>query len=228
MNLPKPPMVMTSESKNDDISHFYLQKTLRHGERMSSGFSNLTVSTCDSETQPEACCSLAGFFDKIASILHIKSFNTSCSCPHVLIADDDNFQHFYYHTLFQKTFGYNIADSKEHLHIKLCFYGEELIERFNKIAACGCNKLMLAIIDYSMGDTKLNGVETAIKLRKSGYKGPVILRTSETEEYLNTQHIDLYFLFKTKVISEMVGKDNLKHIKEVIERYIKKDRKPFN
>ena len=90
MNLSKPLMVMASESKNDTISHFYLQKAL-HDERMSSSnFSSLTVSTCDSGTEAEACCSLAGFFDKKASILHIKRSNTSFLAHMSLYTTDNN------------------------------------------------------------------------------------------------------------------------------------------
>ena len=224
MHLPKPLIVMTPKLKHDDTSHLSPEKGPSPGQRMSSsGFSNLTISTCDSDTELESSCSSLDIFDKLTSFFHRKRSSKSCSCPHVLIADDDPFQHFCYQTLFQKSLEFNdIADIKEDLHMKLCFSGEELINRFKKIALCGCNRPLLVIVDYFMGNYKLNGIQAVFKIRAAGYTGPIVLRTSETEEYLNARHIDFYFLFKTNVITEMVAKDNLKHIKEIIQGYVQK------
>ena len=153
----------------------------------------------------------------------MKLKTSSCSCPHVLIADDDRFQHFCYHNLFQKSLEYNDpVDEKEGLHIKLFFYGEELIRRVFDLVACGCNKLMLVIIDYSMGSSNLNGIETAFRLRKAKYTGCIILRTSENEEYLKAKHNNYHSFFETNIISEMMSKNNMNPIKDIIRQYVQK------
>jgi len=141
----------------------------------------------------------------------------SC-CPHIIIADDDPFQHFYYQSFFQKTVdldGFNIT--KEDLKIELCQSGEELIERCEKVAKCDCGSLVLVITDYNMGIDKINGVETAINVRKVGYNGSVILRTSETKEYLKEKHQDFDDLLIDETVDAYVEKEDLKKVKDIVK-----------
>ena len=190
---------------------------------LTSRFSSLRFSEQDSESEVEAPSCTVEILNKLIRLLPIK-LKTACSCPYVLIADDERFQHFCYKILFEKSFKHDNSTpaKREELHINLFFDGETLLRKFNRIASCGCNGLILVIVDYSMGSGRLNGIETALRLRKAKYTGPIILRTSETEEYLQTRHHDYHSLIKGKVINEKVSKDNIKHIKDVIRRYVHK------
>jgi len=146
----------------------------------------------------------------------------SCKCPQVLIADDDSFQHFYYHTLFQKSFNSkDLSPEMEHLRLQLCYSGEELLECLNEIQKCGCNTVMLVIIDYYMGKENLNGIETSIAVRKIGYDGFLLLRTSETQESLKGLHENIDDLFTQKTISALVVKSDINKGKEIIQNALK-------
>lgn len=107
------------------------------------------------------------------------------------------------------------------MNIQLSFSGEELLEKLEKIKACGCEKVKLIILDYQMGDNKLNGVATAEKLRENGYKGPTLLRTSEKKEDLYERHTNFDKLVKDKVIDTIIPKNDPKLGKELIEFYYK-------
>jgi len=135
-----------------------------------------------------------------------------------LVADDDYFQHLYYYGLFHKSLDLQVFE-QEDVNVQLSFSGEELLEKLEKIKACGCEKIRLVILDYQMGDDKLNGVATAKKLRETGYGGPVLLRTSEKKEELERKHENFEGLIKDKVIDTIVPKSDSKLGKELIEFY---------
>jgi len=128
-----------------------------------------------------------------------------CKCPKVIVADDDAFQHLYYKILFQKV---EIGSQSEYPCFDTCFSGEELLEKLNKAQKCGCETTRLVIIDYQMGEKKLNGVETCIQVRENGYKGHILLRTSESKDSLKTIHKDFEQLFKENIINVLVDKSD--------------------
>ncbi len=145
-----------------------------------------------------------------------------CSCPHILIADDDSFQHLYYQSLFQKSLDFEgIFVSRENLRVQLFFSGEELLQSFQRIQKCGCKELVMIITDYQMGSGKLNGVDTCTQLRSAGYKGTLFLRTSESLKDLKYSHPNFSQLFETNIINALIEKGNLQDGKEIIQSYLK-------
>jgi len=154
---------------------------------------------------------------------HTTHKNDTCNCPHILVADDDGFQHLYYQSLFQKSLDFDgIYISRENLRLHLCFSGEELIKKFTEIKECGCSELLLIITDYQMGLDKLDGVKTSTYLREAGYIGPLILRTSESQEYLKEQHDDFGKLIEMKIISDVLDKSDIQNGKETIQIYLQR------
>ena len=156
-----------------------------------------------------------------------KSFNktmpikSACDCPNVIVADDDPFQHFYYQVLLQKVLKSEEECNKpERLSMHLCFSGEELIEKMDKGAKCGCDMIRLISIDYQMGAKKLNGVDTSVLVRKDGYKGHLLLRTSETEDSLKRIHKDFDQLLKEKRIM-LVNKNDPTFGENFIQGFVK-------
>ena len=146
---------------------------------------------------------------------------TSCNCPHVLVADDDAFQHLYYQSLFTRSI--NLEDTlftKHAFRFEMFFCGEQLLETLERTQHCGCDRPALIIVDYNMGSDKLNGVQTALKIRESGYKGPIVLRTSETQEYLRTRHMNFEQILKDGRINKLMDKDNISESKEAIQKYL--------
>jgi len=147
---------------------------------------------------------------------------TSCRCPHILVADDDPIQDFYYANLFQKTLDFDsLGIDKENLKVEVCRSGEELLERYKKYKDCVCGKQVLVITDYYMGDKNLNGVETTLALRMAGYKGPVVLRSSESKEVLCRKHVYLKDMLKMKTIDCFLNKNSVRKTKEVLENLMK-------
>jgi len=144
-----------------------------------------------------------------------------CCCPYILVADDDTFQHLYYKGLFQKALkSEEMSLKSQDLCLCTCFSGEELLEKLNKITECGCGTTRLVIVDYQMGEKELNGVETCIKVRKDGYKGNVLLRTSETEISLKKSHQDLDQLFQENIIDVLVNKSDATFGKKFIQKIV--------
>ncbi len=138
-----------------------------------------------------------------------KQTKSSCQCSHVLLADDDRFQAFYYQTLFQKSLDFDhLSIPREDFRFTMSTSGEDLLEEYKKIQACGCRFLSLIIVDYNMGQGKMSGVETILALRKLGYKGLLILRTSETYEYLRERHPNLDEIIENKTINYLLGKND--------------------
>ena len=145
----------------------------------------------------------------------------SCSCPHVLIADDDAFQHLYYQSLLTRSVNIEATlFTKRAFKFEVCFSGEELLEKLRQTRHCGCDRPALIIVDYNMGGDKLNGVQTAIKIRESGYKGPIVLRTSETQEHLRTRHMNFEQMLKDGRINMLMDKKNISESKEAIQKYL--------
>lgn len=146
-----------------------------------------------------------------ANSMPIKS---NCTCPGILAADDDLFQHAYYKCLF-----YTKNKPEDHC-LQTCFSGEELIESLNKVMECGCGTMKLVITDYQMGEKNLNGVETSVKARKGGYKGPLFLRTSETKDFLKENHEDFELLLKENVINVLVNKSDVSFGQKFIQKVV--------
>jgi len=149
--------------------------------------------------------------------VNVCSSGSSCNCPTVLVADDDNFQHMYYRVFFERTLNFEgLAINKETFKLHLSFSGEELIAKLAQIKECGCKSLKLIISDYYMGNANISGVTTCLKVREAGYTGTVLLRTSETQEHLKTQHENFVQLLERQVINQVVSKTEVNHGKEVI------------
>ena len=147
---------------------------------------------------------------------------SSCTCPHVLTADDDEFQHTYYKILFHQSLNYDgLSITKENVRVQLSFSGESLIENYKRMAKCQCNNLMVVIVDYHMGSNKLNGVQVCKELRSLGFEGPILLRTSESENSLLENHKDFLELIENKTINAMLKKSDSKLGKEAIKSYMK-------
>ena len=147
-----------------------------------------------------------------------------CTCPHIFLADDDPFQGFYYETLFQKSLDFEgLAIEKKDFGFDLFKSGEELLTRYQSTKICRCtSRRLMIIVDYNMGKGKMNGIETALKLREIGFAGIIILRTSETDEYLKENHKDLERILERKAVNEILGKNNHNETKERIQRIMGK------
>jgi len=144
---------------------------------------------------------------------------TGCKCPQVIVADDDAFQHLYYKIMFQKASkSEEVSPRSKDLCLRTCFSGEELLVKLNKVQECGCEGTRLVIIDYQMGEKKLNGVDTCIKVRKGGYKGPVLLRTSETRDSLKKIHQDFEQLLEGNIINALINKSDTSFGENIIQK----------
>jgi len=143
---------------------------------------------------------------------------TTCQCSHVLLADDDRFQGFYYQTLFQQSLDFDtLSIQKKDFRFSLSVAGEELLEEYQETKSCRCKAPLLVIVDYNMGPGKMNGIETILALRKEGYKGLIILRTSETFEFLIENHPNLNDLLEAKVLNFLLGKNDHRETKNKIQ-----------
>jgi len=217
------PTLIPTEPKTSHLPLFLSKKSNSFTSNLSKVTSSSTITSLE--------CPFPSSPSKSSNKLLLKSFSltpsrklsrSDCACAHVLVADDDYFQHLYYYGLFNKSLDlHSIGVEKEDVHIQLSFSGEELLEKLEKIKACGCEKVKLIILDYQMGDDKLNGVATAQKLRESGYRGPTLLRTSEKKEDLCERHENFDILVKDKVIDTIIPKSDSKLGKEMIEFYYK-------
>jgi len=167
-----------------------------------STFETLTVSRKDSKSKT----------------LPLKSL---CDCPHIIVADDDPFQHVYYRGLLQKALkAEGICIESQDLCLHACSSGEELIKKMNKILKCGCHTTKLMILDYQMGEKNLNGVETSVKVRKDGYDGNLLLRTSETKDSLKKNHQNFELLLKDHVINVLVNKNDMTFGENFIQKLV--------
>ena len=154
--------------------------------------------------------------------------NNNCSCPDILFADDDTFEHFYYLTLFTSSMNStevsndNSKFNYNNFKIQALFSGEKLLEALKKILECGCKKLKLIISDYFMGKDKMNGVKVCKSVRDMGYDGYTLLRTSETKTSLHSKHEDLDEMINKDIISRFLMKKDLKATKELILKCVTK------
>ena len=149
----------------------------------------------------------------------IKTNGSFFSSPHVLIADDDPFQAFYYSHLFQNSIIFDdlVIEKKDFQHTFFAC-GEELLTGYQKLL----EGPMFIITDYQMGAKKMNGVDTILALRKLGYKGAIILRTSEKQSELKENHPELEKLLESQQISFLVDKSNHLKMKEIVHMLLKK------
>jgi len=151
-----------------------------------------------------------------------EGFISSCSCPNVLIADDDPIQALYYQHLFNKSMCYEgLSIQKEDLKVLIFSSGEELLDYYSQLKNCSCGSLLLIITDYHMGTQNLNGIETILALKKLDYKGPAVLRTGEKKEDLRLLCQDLDLLLKDKTIENVLDKSNHLETKTVIYNLLK-------
>ena len=203
-------LLATKDATISKIPVFKVNKHLGMNQRTSSMPSCCTEeSSQDFEVRRENL----NWMRKSADLENLYKMKT-CKCPQVLIADDDLFQHLYYHNLFRRLF-----DIQEKTIIQLYFSGEELLDRLVKIKSCGCNKLKLLIVDYNMGNNKLDGVKTCVQARKLGYKNSIVLRTSETKDYLRTRHENFNLLMQNNTINGYINKEDMNCLKEILRRY---------
>jgi len=137
-----------------------------------------------------------------------------------LVADDDAFQHLYYSSLFRKNAfeGSSTAGEKQKWSVDFSFCGEQLLEKYVERSECECRQLKLIIVDYQMGEGKLNGIEVCGKLRRMGYKGPLVLRTSESEEFLREKHPEMEG--EEGVITMLVSKNDAEGGKKIIDEFL--------
>jgi len=147
---------------------------------------------------------------------------STCRCPQVLVADDDSFQEFYYQMLFDKSLDYEkLSLDKTDFRYQIFTSGEDLLKKYQKIKKCGCDTLTLVISDYSMGEKKLNGVETALQLRQNGFSGNIALRTSEERDYLCRNHQNLNEMLRLKEIDCILDKTSHVNTKKAVEGFLK-------
>ncbi len=146
-----------------------------------------------------------------------------CECPNVLIADDDPFQKFYYQTLFHRSINFDDLDiEKENFAMEVFECGEDLLKSFDLLSNCPCHRgCLFVILDFNMGETKMNGLETALKLREKGYEKKIVLRTSESEEDLRKKFVDWDEIIKEETITRVLEKSNHSETKEVIHDLLK-------
>jgi len=146
----------------------------------------------------------------------------SCECPHILAADDDPLQNFFYESLFQRSISWEeTIGTKESLRFELFENGEDLLKRFEQIQQCDCGKTVLILSDHNMGLKNLNGIEVIQILRKNGFSGSAVLRTSEEEKDLAQQYREFSEMLEQSVITSYINKQNIKGTKEVIQKLIK-------
>jgi len=146
----------------------------------------------------------------------------SCQCPNVLVADDDPFEKLYYQMLFKKlSDAEELQIEKKNVKIQVFNSGEALIKKYTKLSNCECGGQELIITDYNMGEENLNGIETALNLRKNGYKGIIALRTSEAQEFLRKTHKNLDELFDQKVINCFLEKDSHAKTRETVSKILR-------
>jgi len=141
----------------------------------------------------------------------------------VLICDDDTFQHLFYQNFFDKIANYdNLSIPKNEFHYDISYSGNELIMKYQKMQKEGIKDPPLVITDYYMGKTNLTGVSTAIELRKIGYKGHIILRTSETREEIIKNNPNFQKLLDEETINCLLDKSNLSASKDILQSYLNK------
>jgi len=135
----------------------------------------------------------------------------------------------YYKLLFEGLAADNKEGSKRGgFGFEIFGAGEDLLQRYLKMKACGCNNLSVVVTDYNMGPKKYNGVETAIMLRKSEYNGIIVLRTSEEISYLTKKHPDFAEMLEAGFINHFVPKSSVKKTKELLQELIKGKLLPAN
>lgn len=163
---------------------------------------------------------------RASSVENLKS--SICTCPLVLISDDDRFEEIYYQALF-KNFDDFIKPDAHKQNLSIAKSGEELLKKYCEQKECHCKTTKLVITDYDMGVNGLNGVDTALKLRSSGFTGPILLRTSETKEKLYRNHPHFGKLLQNNIISYVLEKKcPSQTAKQVVKNLLKETEKEIN
>ena len=85
---------------------------------------------------------------------------------------------------------------------------------------CGCKKPLLVITDLYMRPQHLNGLETSTQLREVGYGGPIMVRTSQSEDDA-AESGTIKSCMKNKVINFWLNKSNQGTFEEVVHNCTK-------
>ena len=151
----------------------------------------------------------------------LSTSSKKCTCPHILICDDESFQHLLYANFFSHMIDYHTINiPKEELKISMHTSGEDLTVSYQKTKSCGCGKLKLVITDFYMGSHNMNGMDTVLKLRELGFGGTIILRTSDAKQELLTAYPEMERMLKNKLISCFLDKTHLSSLKTALPRYL--------
>ena len=111
--------------------------------------------------------------------------------------------------------------TKSPFRVEVCSSGEELLKKYQTIKACDYDCSFFIIVDYSMGKDNLDGVETVLALRKNGYKGTIVMRTSDKKEDLILKHPEFDRYLQTNVISYLLDKSDHTGTREVLQYLIR-------
>jgi len=151
---------------------------------------------------------------------HCEKLTKRCSCPEILVCDDDPYQHFCYINFFSKS-----LDSEESrksalsFQISMSYSGEELINQFKEIKQCGCGKPRLVITDYFMGENSLNGMSTAVSLRQAGFDGSIIVRSSNSLDELSKTESGIKEATSTGIINSCLLKSDIQGLKSILKEF---------
>jgi len=157
----------------------------------------------------------ADFSSAFTTALNLKQIASKsaqkCSCPSILICDDDLFQHMFYAKFFLKLVSDSLMSTEEHFKIEMFESGEQLLAKYSSVNTCGCKKLFLVITDFNMGHENIDGVQTVDKLLNSGYGGNVVMRTSEDIDELSKKYTKLINMINEQTFS-VLNKSDIKKI----------------
>jgi len=144
-----------------------------------------------------------------------------CSCPSILICDDDNFQLIFYSQFFSKLIQSSPLSTEEKFKIELFDSGEKLLDKYQKIHLCGCEKVLLVISDFHMGEECMNGISTIAELRGRGYSRTIMMRTSETLDSLSKTSVEAPQLIEEHDIN-LLNKSDLEKFQELVQNSLEK------
>jgi len=144
-----------------------------------------------------------------------------CSCPSILICDDDNFQLLFYSNFFSKLIQSSPLSTEENFKIELFDSGEKLLDKYQKVHLCGCEKVLLVISDFHMGEKCMNGISTIAELRGKGYSKTIMMRTAETLDSLSKSSMEAPQLIEEHDIN-LLNKSDLAKFKELVQYFLEK------
>lgn len=136
----------------------------------------------------------------------------------VMVCDDDPFQHLYYESFFEKKTlsSSDLSINPQKIKLDLSYSGTELLMRFTETSRASVRHPKIVITDLDMGSDQISGIDTAQKLRAAGYKGTIIMRSSEPESSFMSLYSDL---IKNGVIDFYSEKSNFAGFKEIMNKF---------